>query len=159
MSLFTASVRSAASRGMTPGLCSGLSSGSPRLSTTAITCDALWALAWLLPVGTTPQVGALVALVDAWRRSPSTGLVGPKHVDVERPHLLQGLSIRATRGGRLLPRPAPGEPDQGQYNRLSDVLAVPLAGSLVERDLLTDLGGWERSFGDVGPRPGSTGCG
>ena len=107
-------------------------------------------LAWLLPVGTTPETGALVALVDDWRRSPSTGILGPKHVDAERPHLLQGLSIRTTRGGRLLPRPAPGEPDQGQYDRLSDVLAVPLPGSLVERDLLADLGGWERSFGDVG---------
>jgi hypothetical protein len=107
-------------------------------------------LAWLLPVGTTPEVGALVALVDDWRRSPSTGILGPKHVAVGQPHLLQGLSIRTTRGGRLLPHPAPGEPDQGQYNRMSDALAVPFAGSLVERDLLADLGGWERSFGDVG---------
>lgn len=107
-------------------------------------------LLWLLPVGTTPEPAALVRLVDAWRRSPSTGIVGPKHVDAEAPHRLRALSIRTTRGGRLLARPLPGEPDQGQYDTTSDVLAVPFAGSLVERELLVDLRGWETSFGDVG---------
>ena len=107
-------------------------------------------LAWLLPVGTTPEPGTLVALVDTWRRSPSAGVVGPKHLDAADPHLLRALAIRTTRGGRLLSRPAPGEPDQGQYDRSSDALGVPFAGSLVERDLLVDLRGWETSFGDVG---------
>ncbi|QKE85517.1 glycosyltransferase [Arthrobacter sp. NEB 688] len=107
-------------------------------------------LLWLLPVGTTPEPAALVRLVDAWRRSPSTGIVGPKHVDAEAPHRLRALSIRTTRGGRLLARPLPGEPDQGQYDTTSDVLAVPFAGSLLERDLLLALRGWETSFGDVG---------
>ena len=107
-------------------------------------------LAWLLPVGTTPETGTLVALVDTWRRSPSAGIVGPKHLDAADPHLLRALAIRTTRGGRLLSRPAPGEPDQGQYDRSSDALGVPFAGSLVERDLLVDLRGWETSFGDVG---------
>ncbi len=107
-------------------------------------------LAWLLPVGTTPENGTLVALVDTWRRSPSAGIVGPKHLDAADPHLLRALAIRTTRGGRLLSRPTPGEPDQGQYDRSSDALGVPFAGSLVERDLLVDLRGWETSFGDVG---------
>ncbi len=107
-------------------------------------------LAWLLPVGTTPEPGALVALVDTWRRSPSAGVVGPKHLDAADPHLLRALAIRTTRGGRLLSRPRPGEPDQGQYDRSTDALGVPFAGSLVERDLLGTLRGWESSFGDVG---------
>ena len=106
-------------------------------------------LAWVLPVGALPAPGALGVLVDTWRRSPSTGLVGPKHLDADDPHLLRALAIHSTRGGRLLPRPAPGEPDQGQYDRDSDALAVPFAGSLVERDLLVELRGWETSFGDV----------
>ncbi|MBM6405942.1 glycosyltransferase family 2 protein [Phycicoccus sp. CSK15P-2] len=106
-------------------------------------------LVWLLPVGTAPEPGCLVRLVDAWRRSPSTGVVGPKHVDTDAPHRLRALSIRTTRGGRLLSRPAPGEPDQGQYDTTTDVLAVPFAASLVERDLLLALRGWETSFGDV----------
>ncbi len=108
------------------------------------------ALLWLLPVGTSPEPAALVRLVDAWRRSPSTGLVGPKHVDSDAPHRLRAVSIRTTRGGRLLASPLPGEPDQGQYDALTDVLAVPFAGCLVERDLLLALRGWETSFGDVG---------
>ncbi len=107
-------------------------------------------LAWLLPVGTVPEPGALVALVDTWRRSPSAGVVGPKHLDAADPHLLRAMAIRTTRGGRLLSRPRPGEPDQGQYDRSTDVLGVPFAGSLVERDLLDALRGWEASFGDVG---------
>ncbi|QNN50017.1 glycosyltransferase [Phycicoccus endophyticus] len=108
------------------------------------------ALAWFLPVGTQPEPDALVRLVDAWRRSPSTGIVGPKHVDLDNPTRLRALSIRTTRGGRLLARPGAGEPDQGQYDAVTDVLAVPLAGSLLERDLLLRLRGWESSFGDVG---------
>jgi hypothetical protein len=107
-------------------------------------------LAWLLPVGTTPETDTLVALVDTWRRSPSAGVVGPKHLDAGDPHVLRALAIRTTRGGRLLSRPAPGEPDQGQYDRSSDALGVPFAGSLVERDLLVELRGWETTFGDVG---------
>ncbi|HET9021778.1 MAG TPA: hypothetical protein VFN34_07825, partial [Ornithinibacter sp.] len=107
-------------------------------------------LAWFLPVGATPEPGALVALVDTWRRSPSTGVLGPKHVDAGDPHLLRALAIHTTRGGRLLAKPAPGTPDQGQDDHTTDALAVPFAGSLVERDLLQQLRGWETSFGDVG---------
>ena len=106
-------------------------------------------LAWVLPVGALPESAALGVLVDTWRRSPSTGLVGPKHVDADDPHLLRALAIHSTRGGRLLPMPVPGTPDQGQYDRDSDALAVPFAGSLVERDLLVALRGWETTFGDV----------
>ena len=75
-------------------------------------------LAWLLPVGTTPEPGALVALVDTWRRSPSAGVVGPKHLDADRP------APAARPGHPHHPRrppalaPAPGEPDQGQYDRI-----------------------------------------
>jgi GT2 family glycosyltransferase len=107
-------------------------------------------LLWFVPVGVTPEPGALVALVDAWRRSPSTGLLGPKHLEKDIPSRLQALSIRSTRGGRVIARPIPGEPDQGQYDRMSDALAVPFAGTVVERDLLLGLRGWDTSLGDMG---------
>ncbi|MGL5864955.1 MAG: hypothetical protein ACRCYX_03660 [Dermatophilaceae bacterium] len=106
-------------------------------------------LVWFLPVGTEPEPEVLAGLVDAWRRSPSTGVVGGKHVDADDPHLLRAVALRSTRGGRVLAGPVPGEPDQGQYDQLSDVLAVPFAGSLIERELLVALRGWGRSFGDV----------
>ncbi|MGG5258008.1 hypothetical protein [Phycicoccus avicenniae] len=147
-----------------------LASGARDLAVTVVPTDPRWAarraayravldhepaagaptLLWFLPVGTHPEPSALVRLVDAWRRSPSTGVVGPKHVDADAPHRLRAVSIRTTRGGRLLSRPQPGEPDQGQYDTTSDVLAVPFAGSLVERELLVGLRGWEAGFGDVG---------
>ncbi|MEO7421199.1 MAG: glycosyltransferase family 2 protein, partial [Ornithinibacter sp.] len=107
-------------------------------------------LVWILPVGAVPEKQALVRLVDEWRRSPSAGLIGPKHVDAGNPLMLRALSIGTTRGGRLSSRPRPGEPDQGQYDQSTDVLAVPLAGSLIERSLLLQLRGWEPFFGDVG---------
>ncbi|MFQ6172053.1 hypothetical protein ACK8HX_10630 [Oryzobacter sp. R7] len=112
--------------------------------------DGPTTLAWFLPVGATPEPAALVTLVDTWRRSSSTGVVGPKHLDAGDPTLLRALAIHATRGGRVLPRPVPGRPDQGQHDRDTDALAVPFAGSLVERALLTRLRGWETSFGDLG---------
>ncbi|MGL4177346.1 MAG: hypothetical protein ACRCSN_14855, partial [Dermatophilaceae bacterium] len=64
-------------------------------------------LVWFLPVGTEPEREALAGLVDAWRRSPSTGIVGGKHVDSDDPHLLRAVALRSTRGGRLLARPVP----------------------------------------------------
>ncbi|MGL5850062.1 MAG: hypothetical protein ACRCZD_04680, partial [Phycicoccus sp.] len=52
---------------------------------------------WLLPVGTEPEPTVLAGLVDAWRRSPSTGIVGGKHVDADDPHLLRAVALRSTR--------------------------------------------------------------
>jgi GT2 family glycosyltransferase len=106
-------------------------------------------LLWVLPAGAVPEPGALAALVDAWSRSPSTGMVGPKHVDATSPHRLRAVGIHATRAGRVLARPVPGEPDQGQYDLTTDVLAVPLAGALIERDVVLALRGWETALGDV----------
>ena len=107
-------------------------------------------LLWLLPEGTRPESGALAALVDTWRRSPSTGIVGPKHVRRDAPTRLEAMAIRVTRAGRVVSRPVPGEPDQGQYDRDADVLAVPMAGALIERSLLVELDGWDRAAGDLG---------
>ncbi len=106
------------------------------------TADVVWAL----PVGTLPEPATLERLAAAWRRSPSTGVVGPKHVDAEDPSRLRSLGIFTTRTGRVIADPPAGEPDQGQYDRRSDVLAVPLAGALIERDLIVALGGWQPSF-------------
>jgi len=107
-------------------------------------------LVWVLPTGTRPDPTALERLTAAWRRSPSVGVVGPKHVDLDDPTLLRSLGIFATRTGRVVADPPPGEHDQGQDDRRTDVLAVPLAGALIERDLIVRLGGWEPAFGTPG---------
>ena len=105
---------------------------------------------WLLTDGTAPDPLVLARLVDAVRRSPSVGVAGPKLVRWDDPRSLESVGIQLTRAGRIIPSPWPGEPDQGQYDRRTDALAVPFEGMLVERDLLEDLGGHERAFGDFG---------
>jgi len=107
-------------------------------------------LLWLLPVGSIPEPQTLGRLLSAHRRSPSVGLVGPKHVDATNPRTLRSVGINTTRTGRVVEDPPLGEPDQGQYDLRRDVLAIPLAGMLATGTLLRELGGWEPSFGDLG---------
>ncbi|KGN36960.1 hypothetical protein N803_16220 [Knoellia subterranea KCTC 19937] len=107
-------------------------------------------LVWVLPVGSIPEPEALGRLLAAHRRSPSVGLVGPKHVDATSPRTLRSVGIVTTRSGRVVEDPPLGEPDQGQYDLRRDVLAVPLSGLLATVGTLRDLGGWEPSFGDLG---------
>ncbi|CAN7149166.1 glycosyltransferase [Knoellia sp. LjRoot47] len=107
-------------------------------------------LLWLLPVGCVPEPETLSRLLAAHRRSPSVGLVGPKHVDATNPGALRSVGITTTRSGRVVEDPPLGEPDQGQYDLRRDVIAVPLAGMLVSAGALRSLRGWERSFGDLG---------
>ena len=105
---------------------------------------------WVLTMDTAAAPMTLARLLDAVRRSPSVGIAGPKLVEWDRPGRLRSVGLQLTRSGRVIPSPAPGEPDQGQYDRRTDVLAVPSAGMLAERQLLEDLGWHERALGDFG---------
>lgn len=107
-------------------------------------------LLWLLPCGVIPVPDALAALLAPHRRSPLVAITGPKVLDSTDPHVLRSAGIQVTRSGRILAAPAPGEPDQRQYDDRRDVVAVPLAGSLVRTSVLLELGGWHSSFGDLG---------
>ncbi len=105
---------------------------------------------WLLAAGQVPAQDALRSLADALRRSPSTGVVGPKLVDLDDPRQLRSVGIAATRTGRVLSTPEPGQPDMGQFDGRADVLGVPAAGLLAEADLWTRLGGHQPALGDLG---------
>ena len=105
---------------------------------------------WLLTASCAPDPTALARLLDAVRRSPSVGVAGPKLVRWDEPRTLESVGIQLTRAGRVIPSPWPGEPDQGQYDRRTDVLAVPFDGALLERALLEQLGGHEPAFGEFG---------
>ena len=107
-------------------------------------------LLWIMPGGSVPDERCLSRLVEAHRRSPSVAMVGPKLTDSARPGHLRSAGIRATSSGRIVDDPASGTEDQGQFDERADVLAVPAAGALVEAGLVTDLGGWDELFGDVG---------
>mgnify|MGYP001179299442 CR=1 FL=1 len=105
---------------------------------------------WLLPDEVIPEPAALAKLVDAVRRSPSVGMAGPKVLDRNRPRLLLEVGHQLTRSGRRIAAPARGEPDQGQFDTRTDVLAVGLSGMLVRRDVLTEVGGFETTFAGSG---------
>ncbi len=110
--------------------------------------DAEWL--WLLPDDALPEPQALRILVDAVLRSPSVGIAGPKILDRDRPRLLLEVGYQLTRTGRRIAAPAAGEPDQGQFDARTDVLAVGLPGLLVRRSLFERIGGFEPAFAGPG---------
>lgn len=105
---------------------------------------------WVLTADCAPAPTALARLLDAVRRSKSVAAAGPKLLEWDRPGALRSVGLQLTRSGRLLPSPAVGEPDQGQYDRRSDVLAVPLVGMVAERSLCDELGWQDETLGEFG---------
>jgi len=105
---------------------------------------------WVLTADSAAAPMTLARLLDAVRRSPSVGAAGPKLLEWDRPGTLRSVGLQLTRTGRVVPTPAPGEPDQGQYDRRTDVLAIPATGMLVERTLFEELRGPDRALGDFG---------
>lgn len=102
---------------------------------------------WLLTDATAPEPGALAELVGGVRRSPSVGIAGPKVLDWAQPRHLLEVGHLLTRTGRPIASPAVGEPDQGQFDTRTDVLAVGLSGVLVRRVLFERIGGFEPALG------------
>jgi GT2 family glycosyltransferase len=107
-------------------------------------------LVWVLTDDAAPEPEALHRLVEAMQRSESVGIAGPKVVDRDDPRRLLELGIQVTRSGRLIASPAPGEPDQGQHDTRTDVLAVGACGLLIAREVHTDLDGFDQSFEQYG---------
>lgn len=99
---------------------------------------------WLLHDAAPADPDVLSHLVA--RASRHDGIVGPKVVGWNDPRRLVELGIPVTRTGRRLGRPGRGEPDQGQHDDLTDVLAVRTSGLLVRTSVWTELGGIDRAF-------------
>ncbi|HEV7195172.1 MAG TPA: glycosyltransferase, partial [Pedococcus sp.] len=104
---------------------------------------------WVLAADCVAAPTALGRLVDAVRRSPSVAVAGPKLLVWDKANALRSVGLQLTRSGRLLPSPVVGEPDQGQYDRRSDVLAVPSTGMLAKRSVCDELG-WHDGLGEFG---------
>lgn len=106
---------------------------------------------WLLPAGSVPEPTALRRLLEELRRSPTTGVVGPKLLHAVDGQLrIASFGIRATRTGRVVPDTVEGTHDQGQESDRRDVLAVSGAGMLVDVGTWQSLGGFRADFGDLG---------
>ncbi|MDU5248196.1 MAG: glycosyltransferase, partial [Varibaculum cambriense] len=96
---------------------------------------------WLLHDDSAPDPACLGELVQAFENSTTLGIAGPKALDWDKPETLASVGIHATRGGQRLTPFDPGEVDQGQYDGISDVLAVGTAGLLIKAQL------WDRLRG------------
>ncbi len=95
---------------------------------------------WVLRDDTTPDAGALKALMTTVDGAPSVVMAGPKQRMADEPSWLREFGETTTRWGQrqaIVER----ELDQGQYDRMSDVLAVGDAGALMSLSVFDELGG------------------
>lgn len=71
------------------------------------------------------------------------GIVGPKLVDWDEPRLLLDVGRSADRFGHPYTPLQPGEIDQGQFDRVVEVLCVPTSAMLVARDVWQRIGSFD----------------
>jgi GT2 family glycosyltransferase len=98
---------------------------------------------WLLHDDSAPEPDALEKLLAAADLSPSVALLGPKHLDPEKPNLIVQQGFTLTRLGGIFSL-VDRELDQAQYDDADDVLAISTAGALVRADLYRRLQGFDR---------------
>src|SRR3954463_15089993 len=96
---------------------------------------------------------AVACLVEATllQREPA-GIVGAKVVDLDRPRELRDVGRAVDRFGHAISPLQPGEIDQGQFDRILDVLAVDGCAMLVDRAVWQRIGLYDERLGadDVG---------
>jgi GT2 family glycosyltransferase len=117
---------------------------------------------WLLHDDSAPAPEALERLLEAAADNPSADILGPKLREWPSLRRLLEVGVTLSGTGRRETGLERGEYDQGQHDRLHDVLAVNTAGMLVRRKVLEQLGFDERLpvFGndiDFGWRAARTG--
>ena len=100
---------------------------------------------WLLREGIVGEADALRRLASSVEGAPLIKIAGPKQLMTDRPGYLRELGESMTPWGRRVAL-AERELDQGQYDRLSDVLAVGEAGMLVHAESLRDVGGFDEAL-------------
>jgi len=104
-------------------------------------------LLWLLHDDVYPEPEALDYLIQAMERAPSVAVVGPKQVKAADPTHLVEVGVSATPFGRTVAAGGYGELDQGQHDRMEDVLGVGTAGMLISHQVLEQLGGFDPALG------------
>lgn len=95
---------------------------------------------WMVSGGARPRPDALGALVRDAERSGAS-IAGSKLLQGEMPDALISVGMATDVFNATYLGIDPGEIDQGQYDVVRDVAAVPAASILVRRDLLAGLGG------------------
>lgn len=106
--------------------------------------DAEWI--WILHDDSTPDPGALAALLDYVDRDPRVDIVGPKLRDWPSLRRLQEIGVTMSGTGRRETGLERGEYDQGQHDQEREVLAVHSAGMLIRRTVLSELRGFDEQL-------------
>lgn len=101
---------------------------------------------WLLHDDVAFLPDALGHLVAALDEDPRLAVVGPKLRDWRDGERLQSVGWTIDRTGRSDSGVDPGELDQGQHDTRGRTLYVSTAGMLVRRDVMDDLGRFDRRF-------------
>ncbi|HEX9235703.1 MAG TPA: glycosyltransferase family 2 protein, partial [Actinomycetota bacterium] len=83
---------------------------------------------------------AVGAMVEAAERIERVGVVGPKVLDWEQPRVLREIGLSTDRFGYPYSPLEDGEIDQGQYDRIREVLYVSSCAMLVGRRVLVRIG-------------------
>ena len=101
---------------------------------------------WLLHDDSTPDPGALEALLAAAADDPTADILGPKLREWPSLRRLLELGVTISGTGRRETGLERGEYDQGQHDEVRQVLAVNTAGMLVRRSVLESLGGLDEQM-------------
>src|SRR4051794_18800008 len=99
---------------------------------------------WILHDDCAPDPDALEQLLRAAVNKPAARVLGPKAVDFDEPRRLVEVGLTTDPVGRRVTGLEDVEYDQGQHDRLREVLAVGSAGMLVDRSAWDELGGFDR---------------
>lgn len=96
---------------------------------------------WLLHDDSSVLPGTLSGLLDTATSAPDIGIVGPKIREWPSLRRLLEVGLTVTGTGTRVTGMEAGEPDAGQHDRPSTVLAVNTAGMLIRRDVWDELDG------------------
>lgn len=104
--------------------------------------DTEWV--WLLHDDSNPAPDALEQLLRASAARPDVDFLGPKLREWPSLKRLLEIGVTISGTGRRETGLERGEYDQGQHDKVREVLAVNSAGMLVRRTALEELGGYDR---------------
>jgi GT2 family glycosyltransferase len=90
--------------------------------------------------------GAIAALLEAAERVEGVGIVGPKVLDWDEPRVLREIGLSTDRFGYPYSPLEEGEIDQGQYDRIREVLYVSSCAMLVSKEAWARIGPPDERF-------------
>ncbi len=103
---------------------------------------------WLLAQDSAPAPGALAALLQELEIAPSVAVAGPKVMEWVASDYIHDFGESVTPNGASVAL-VESELDQGQYDGMSDVLAVSAGGMLVRQSVWNELGGFDPALPSV----------